>query len=399
MTRVKALIFPFMLFCLILSGCSSPASAPMAAAPPPSEEEGPVIAGAPAPEGAPAFPTSPPPEEQGSTNSLLPEDFASDRVASTRELEQADFEKLLGENSGYGDLMAYAKELGYGGFLAAEQNVYKNGATYTMASYMSEASDVVFVTRMTADKGNSYSLVRFEDVTASGETLTSGKVEVFDREGGMTMDLASLQAESYGGHYSCNNWHCYGACASVFWGDPIMDFVCGGLLTACISEPTKTTCLGLLACAGGTLAFCMQCDFDPCDYCSSDSCGQTDTWYPLTCDIFNIGYYETRYRCEDPDSSDSPVHRLRCFQGRHRLPGILRESFLHQRFRHAVQRHPHHHQHAVAYLYLPAHHHADGDPHAHADLRAYVDAAAHTHPDRHMDALSHKDADQYAHPD
>ncbi len=286
---------------LLLAGCGAPSAAPMAA-PPPAEETAPIIAGAPPP--GPAYLTSPPPEEQGSTDSLRPDDFSADQVISSDELAEADFAKLVAGDEACGDALAYAGELGYTDFVVAERNTYKNGATYTLATFVSGSKDVVFISWLEAEK-NACTLVRYRDVEVRDGEITAGTVEVFDREGGMTMDLATLRAEEYGGHYSCNNWHCYGACASLIWNDPVVGFFCGDFLVACLLEPTHLTCIGLALCAGGTLAFCAQCDFDPCDYCYSDSCGQPDTWYPLTCNMYDIGYYQTRYYCQDPDSGDS----------------------------------------------------------------------------------------------
>ena len=43
----------------------------------------------------------------------------------------------MAEDDRCADTLAYAAEQGYGEFIAAEQNTYKDGATYTFATFVS----------------------------------------------------------------------------------------------------------------------------------------------------------------------------------------------------------------------------------------------------------------------
>jgi hypothetical protein len=210
------------------------------------------------------------------------------------DLSLEEFQKALDEDSGYQKLFAYATSLGYDNFIGATLITFEDGSEQMAGIYTSADNDPVFITRSSRPEATSYNLMRTHK-DDKGNTI----LEIFDEQGGMNLDLANRTGEEYGGHHSCNYWHCALACA-VFSCDWFCD-TCGDLWDACDFDPSKALCAVAVGCYAGIGSYCLsRCGFESCSWCYSDDCGDNDTLgYECRGKVVVEAYKS--YFCKNPD--------------------------------------------------------------------------------------------------
>jgi len=248
--------------------------------------------------GAPVF--APPPLAEPETDTLLTcSDCSPVRSKSQVELSEADYFKVVSSDKDFQDINDYAFELGFKTFLAGQELVYEDGSKITAAAFMSDDKKVVFPTRYLTDKGAGYALKAFEDIEEKNGEVTGGTLRIFDRTAEITVNLGTGKVSYEGGHCSCSWSYCVGTCLIFQMSNYSLGYFCKLWVIPCIADPTRASCLPLVACAGVIGSYCVtSCSINSCNFCNPDEwCGGNDDIGGPSCRNGDVVQAYKQYYC------------------------------------------------------------------------------------------------------
>lgn len=247
--------------------------------------------------GAPAF--APPPELPTAEDLITCSNCPPLKAVSQTELTEDDYSKIVSSDPGFQDINKFAEELGLITFLAAEEIVYEDGSKITTAGYLSGDKKVVFPTRFLTGKGAGYALRSFEDVEEKNGEIIRGTLRIFDRTTEANINLVTGEVSYQGGHCSCSYSYCLGTCLIFQMSSYSIGYFCKLWIIPCLADPSRVSCLPLVACAGVIGSYCVtSCTINSCNFCNPDEwCGGPDDIGGLFCRNGNVVQPYKQYFC------------------------------------------------------------------------------------------------------
>lgn len=183
-----------------------------------------------------------------------------DLIVDRKRLTLEEFGIVTSSDHELTDVLSYAQSLGIKSVRDIEEITCRNGLSVLFASLDQPDDQVqIFLARFSSSEGSKSVLMTFQP----------GAVTIFDREGGVVVDVSSdrIRVSTLGGTKDgCDYWTCVGQCFADIGGD--IATICGPLLLPCIVDPTKITCLPAVICFGIAGGYCLvDCALDVCSHC------------------------------------------------------------------------------------------------------------------------------------
>lgn len=225
-------------------------------------------------------------------------------MINQKKINEEKINDLLVDDINFKNMYNYAKELGYDKSNVSLEIIYDNMADVILTTFYNKSStnkEIIFLVKI-KDKNNSNQfLMGLEE--KDGTPI----LKMFDKSGGIIINLTDSSTISSWGHHSCAYWDCvrYG----ILWYDENTDFNKIGCFNLCstvlvsIETPVGPVSIGL--CAGCLLS----AGLSSLEFCSETLGGDPCYFYPCQddCDDYD-GYYNSPivYFC---NGNDQYVHR------------------------------------------------------------------------------------------
>ena len=230
-------------------------------------------------------------DEQKAAVLRVPDPGGSSKPLATlveaKALTAGEVAQELREDASLAALQADAVARGFGKIASAVDLVYDNGVTVTAAPLDTSSGDVLrFAYRSSVPKAH-YLLAELDRV--------ANRLTTYDENGTVSIDLAtgeSSAVESPTAHHSCSFLHCFNTAMEIVGSAPVYGWlqkkICEGCAEAVANAWIAGTppgeallgvsCVACLATLTAALSASLYvCIDDPCGYCMSDSCGESDS--------------------------------------------------------------------------------------------------------------------------
>ena len=228
------------------------------------------------------------------------------QIISKKNISNKQFQNKLNKDIKFKKTYEYAKELGYTKLNKSEEVLYDNGISAIITPVTSDNESIFLLKYSFGNLTNLINcseeslLMRFRGINGTA-TLT-----MFNREGGVIIDLLNGSIISEWGHHSCSWWKCNGYC----WKKAIETYsivstlcgmVCIDLCIPALFDPVlgdEVICFPCLACMAGVAAWCAGgCTANSCSYypCSAD-CDDSDGYYGSSWEYYCNGSYRYKHR-------------------------------------------------------------------------------------------------------
>jgi hypothetical protein len=239
------------------------------------------------------------------------------KVVSQKEIKKEKVSKILAEDSKFKEIYNYARELGYTELNKSIEIIYDNGANTTVTVLTSNNNSAIFILNNlfnNTDK-NSSTCSKQSFLMKLSSINGTATVTMFDKEGGVVLDLLNGSILYDWGHHSCTWWACEGFCYSTLMDNFYYSTLCGWAFDFCLPvllDPIpgdEIICIPFILCMAGPAALCAgncvadQCYWYPCQ----EDCTDQDTYgsWEYYCNGNNRmkHIYHTAYKC----SSSTPM--------------------------------------------------------------------------------------------
>lgn len=228
------------------------------------------------------------------------------QIISQKMISNNQFQNKLNKDIKFKKTYEYAKELGYTKLNKSEEVLYDNGISAIITPITSDNESIFLLKYSFGNLTNLINcseeslLMRFQGINGTA-TLT-----MFNREGGVIIDLLNGSIISEWGHHSCSWWKCNGYC----WKKAIETYsivstlcgmVCTDLCIPALFDPVlgdEVICSPCLVCMAGVAGWCAGgCTANSCSYypCSAD-CDDSDGYYGSSWEYYCDGSNRYKHR-------------------------------------------------------------------------------------------------------
>ncbi len=197
------------------------------------------------------------------------------KMISQREIKKEKIKEKLGKDSEFREMYDYAKKLGYIKLNKSVEINYEGGLNATITALVSNNNSAIFIlnnffNNISQDSNCSKKsfLIKFGKIN---DTLT---ITMFDKEGGVVLDLLNGSIINEWGHHSCSYWICLGNCYSEIAPAIRYAFGCGSMCAVCFIALLDPLPVDEIICLG-----CLACMAIPAPLCAFD-CLSPCAWYP-----------------------------------------------------------------------------------------------------------------------
>lgn len=219
------------------------------------------------------------------------------KVINQTEINSEKVSEMLRKDSKFKEIYDYAEELGYNKLNKSLEIKYDNGANTTITMLMSDNKTAIAILKnfynsiQDSNCSEQSFLMKFDRIN---DTIT---ITLFDREGGIIIDMYNHSIISEWGHHSCHRWVCTGFCVEQTAGPlyfQLCEHLCGACFFALADFPIlgdEAACIPCFACMGIPYAYCYgNCFNTPCYwYPCQEDCDESDGYYDSPWDYYCDG--------------------------------------------------------------------------------------------------------------